>query len=150
MSRLAVVRDPLEPSLSVVVEDDDRVAFAYLRRSESIVADVWLYNILPAPVGSRPSVSRGAAPLNPAVFASERLGVRVESPDDVHVEWLRDGDPLFVGVFIGGIWVAAMAEGLIPGWSRFARRTGPLARRLSECPLGLVGGGLARKHHPPR
>jgi hypothetical protein len=33
----------------VIVEDDDRVAYAYLVREGRILADVWLYNRMPAP-----------------------------------------------------------------------------------------------------
>ena len=38
-----------DPRYSVVIEDDGRVAYAYLLHDDEIVGDVWLYNHGPAP-----------------------------------------------------------------------------------------------------
>lgn len=35
--------------MSVVIEDDGRVAYAYLQQHGEIVADVWLYNVVATP-----------------------------------------------------------------------------------------------------
>ncbi|WP_374951629.1 hypothetical protein [Mucilaginibacter sp.] len=37
---------------SVKIEDDGRVAYAYLMQGNDEVADVWLYNLAAAPVAS--------------------------------------------------------------------------------------------------
>lgn len=36
-------------SHTLVVEEDERVAYAYLLRGPEIVGDVWLYNVAPTP-----------------------------------------------------------------------------------------------------
>lgn len=39
-----------EPEYSVVIEDDDKVCYAYLYFNKEIIGDVWLYNNVESPV----------------------------------------------------------------------------------------------------
>ena len=109
---------------AVIVEVDDRVAYAYLLENDEIVGDVWLYNVAPTPetVDWR---DRDAMPfLNPRSFCSDE-----PAPDlrqDVECRWVEDA----VEICAGGIVVGRLAAGAKPGWSRMARMDGPLARTL--------------------
>jgi hypothetical protein len=49
MYLMGFVRQFQRGDWQVIVEDDDRVAYAYLVRDGRIVTDVWLYNRMPAP-----------------------------------------------------------------------------------------------------
>jgi hypothetical protein len=49
MCLMGFVRQFQRGDWEVIVEDDDRVAYAYLVREGRIIADVWLYNRLLAP-----------------------------------------------------------------------------------------------------
>ncbi len=42
------LEDPAS-SRSLIVEDDGRVAYAYLLDGKQMIADVWLYNVAPTP-----------------------------------------------------------------------------------------------------
>ena len=48
----------VDGELRCLVEDDDRVGYAYLCDTQGVVADVWLYNV--AASGSTPEWSQGA------------------------------------------------------------------------------------------
>ncbi|WP_312524538.1 hypothetical protein [Sphingobacterium multivorum] len=61
------------PEFAVLIEDDDKVCYAYLLNEERIVGDIWLYNSVPTP--SEPEWhKRDNLPfLNPAAFVKENL-----------------------------------------------------------------------------
>lgn len=116
---------------SVVIEDDNRVAYAYLMRDKKIVGDVWLYN-------------RGEPPNEPEwrdtsmmPFANAREYAREYSiqviPDlaSIVVSWLGSKDGLQkVELHVDNEIFAAIAPGARPGWSRNAIKDGPLAQVL--------------------
>lgn len=112
-------------------DDDGRVAYAYLKRSDEVVGDVWIYNRCEAP--DRPEWrDRAKSPFaNPRAYtlADWRMSDPV-SPDDVRVEWDRDDGHVVAYVYVNGSLVASVGEGDKPGYSRFAAKDGPLARRL--------------------
>ena len=117
---------------AVVVEDDDRVAYAYLLVDGRIVADVWLYNRVPAP--AEPGWRHGAeAPfLNPVDFAGSDPPARVREASDLGVIWSAPEDQrLRVTVTARGEPLAILERGARPGWCRNARRDGPLAKVLT-------------------
>ncbi|MFO0584271.1 MAG: hypothetical protein U0229_18505 [Anaeromyxobacter sp.] len=114
-------------SRSVDIDDDGRVAYAYLRRDDRIVADVWLYN-----VGGDPETvdwrDRAALPFqNPASYTTGEALPRIDACTNVECRWDAEGVTLIVE---GTAW-ARLAEGSKPGWSRAARVAGPLAKPLA-------------------
>lgn len=120
--------------LSVVFEDDGRVAYAYVVRDEKIIADVWVYNRVAAP--TEPEwVSPDRAP-----FANARDFVREDADDlapasteaDVSLEWRGDGHQRVAIVRLRGRVVAKVGPGMKPGFAVLARRDGPLARVLAD------------------
>lgn len=116
---------------AVVLEDDGRVAYAYLLIDEDIVSDVWLYNVgeppelAPWEVDPRPEMPFQ----NPAHLTRRGLFVPRLSHDAL-VELAWDDDGVEVSIF--GVHSARLEAGKKPGWSRQAAADGPVA-------LAIVG-----------
>jgi hypothetical protein len=121
---------------SVIIDDDDRVAYAYLIYDDSVVGDVWLYNC-----GQSPDLpewhDRGSAPFcNPREYAGDTRFSQIDNLGEVSVTWIQtDGALTSANVFIRGEMIARLAPGKKPGWSLNASKDGPLAYVLnSESP----------------
>jgi hypothetical protein len=116
----------------VAVEDDDRVAYAYLLRDGRVVGDVWLYN-RGLPPAAPEWHDRSKAPFaNPRGFARAATVNPIRSVDDVRVEWIVErGELERAKVYLRGKLLALLAPGARPGWCRNAVKDGPLAKRLS-------------------
>jgi hypothetical protein len=117
---------------AVVVEDDGRVAYAYLcDAAGAIRADVWLYNRCPAPLEPEWS-DRNAAPYaNPIAFIDQTTDFSPpRSAADVAVEWSWQERALTANIFLSRTLSARLMHGSKPGWSRLAAKDGPLALRL--------------------
>jgi hypothetical protein len=122
---------------SVDIEDDGRVAYAYLRQGKEIIADVWLYNVAPAPEKAEWKDRTKAPFLNPARFVKPGAVVRVARAADLRARWTMDGPQSIVEVAILHLdtLIAVMRPGSKPGWSKWALRDGPLAHPLDELEL---------------
>jgi hypothetical protein len=130
----AVVTDP-NSRFNVVVEDDGRVAYAYLREGRVIVADVWLYNSGPTPAHPEWR-DRSKMPFaNPRDYVADEDHPILRSPADVSAQWIVDGDRLrAIDIYLRGERYARLAPGAKPGWSKLAKRRGPLALPLTDAP----------------
>lgn len=111
---------------SLVLEDDGRVAYAYLQDGDSVVGDVWLYN-----VGQDPESvdwrDRSAMPFqNPAKYCTAEVLPRLRPDSDISCRWSDQG----VTVSVAGLVWARLEKGARPGWSRRAQIAGPLAKPL--------------------
>jgi hypothetical protein len=62
----------LNIAYSVIIEDDGRVAYAYLMKDENIIGDVWLYNQLDAPENTNWDHKKMPF-LNPIEFIAEGM-----------------------------------------------------------------------------
>jgi hypothetical protein len=125
---MVVVRADDSP-WNVVIEDDGRVAYAYLRRAKEIVGDVWLYNRGEAPFEPEWS-DRSRAPFaNPRAFVVPAGLDPIAEAEECSVEWRFEagGEMLQALVSIRGDVVAALWPGAKPGWSKLAAKDGPLA-----------------------
>jgi hypothetical protein len=114
---------------SLGIEDDGKVAYAYLLHGERIVADVWLYNVAETPESVSFRDPALMPFLNPRAFC--RLDValaRIGPASNLRCEWAST----HVDLFVDGEWTARLREGARPGWSKLASRPGPLARPLDE------------------
>jgi len=117
---------------AVVVEDDDRVGYAYLLNADDqISGDVWLYNRCAAP--QQPEwPDRDKAPFaNPASFVGEGLPLP-SSADDMSVEWDAQASICTARIFIQRKLAGVVMDGAKPGWAALARKDGPLAKVLSN------------------
>jgi hypothetical protein len=120
---------------SVVIEDDDRVAYAYLREKDRMVGDVWLYNCIP--VGDKPEWSdpKKLPFVNPTSYIHDKqLIPRIICTDDIYLKWYFDSG-IFVRVEIylrNSTMIALLKKGSRPGWSLLAKRNSPLANTLDS------------------
>lgn len=122
----------------VVIEDDDKAAYAYLLKDGSIVGDVWLYNA--APGSNIPGwESEEEMPfVNPAEWSLSFTPPLSES-EMVTVEWkIGKHGKVVAEVHLRNQLHAILKEGEEPGWCRCARKDGPLAKTFT----GGSGGQL--------
>lgn len=114
----------------LVIEDDGRVAYAYLKDQGRIIGDVWLYNRCPAP-GPAEWKDKAKIPFaNCRSYFDESLG-RIKEPlggDDFQVDWNETEDGLQVYVYLREELIAMVGPNDKPGYSRFATKNGPLAK----------------------
>jgi hypothetical protein len=115
---------------TVVVEDDDRVGYAYLLHGNKIVGDVWLYNRVHAP--HRPpwrEPERVMPFLNPAEYLdSPEIPGRSPSAESLQVRWPKRPREDRTAICLDERPLAWLAPGAKPGWSALVMRDGPLAR----------------------
>ncbi len=122
--------------VSVVVDDDGRVAWAYLRDGlGDIIGDVWLYNRAPSPVEADWSDPRAAPFLNPLSHARP-FDQPLPTEADLSVEWTLEGELLLADVHVHGVLLARLSPGSAPGWSRLATEAGPCAQPLPDDATG--------------
>jgi hypothetical protein len=114
--------------MTVVIEDDGRVAYAYLRRGGEIVADVWLYNVAATP--EEPTwTDRSEVPyLNPRRYCTREEFPRITANTRVTCSVVSEQ----VEIRVEGQLIARLQPGIKPGWSRLARMNGPLAKPLED------------------
>jgi hypothetical protein len=117
---------------AVVIEDDGRVAYAYIfGRDGAICGDVWLYNRYPAPAEPEWHDPANMPFANSASFVNESSGFLLpDSARDFSVTWAEAGGALVARVFLRGGYFARLEAGAKPGWSALAARDGPLAQVL--------------------
>jgi hypothetical protein len=114
---------------AVVVEDDDRVGYAYLLHRTQIVGDVWLYNRLHAPHRPPWGQPDQLMPfLNPVEYLdSHEIPGRSPSPGSLQVIWPEHPHDNRTAIYLDGRPLAWVRPGAKPGWSSLVIRDGPLA-----------------------
>lgn len=115
---------------TVVVEDDDQVAYAYLLHDGTIVSDLWLYNRGENPEGP-PWKQQGASmPFRNSIdYVRDGTAVQNPSADDVKVIWpSADGANPEVTICIGDWAIGWLAPDAKPGWSALVKRSGQIGR----------------------
>jgi hypothetical protein len=123
----------------VTVEDDDRVAHAYLRGHDGkILSTVWLYNspgvAVPKTWGDYGDLKRGDTPLNVAECGGDTYFAPIVDPGEVKLYFLYDDDGGLVNVkiYVRGEPHAVLVIGERFGWSALATRDGPVAHVLGR------------------
>ncbi len=129
-SLLLVFKDP-ESDFTVVVEENSKVAYAYLRQSDQIVGDVWLYNRGPAPPRSEWDDPARMPFANAADYVSDEPPPTDVREDTVSCRWRHGPKGLEAAeILIHGTVYGMVAPNTRPGWARLASRDGPCARVL--------------------
>lgn len=111
---------------AVVLDDDGRVAYAYLLDREAVVSDVWLYNVTDTPNVVDWNDESQMPFLNPQNLCKAEAVPRLSRQSPVNCIWTKEG----VDVVINDVLMARLKPGAKPGWSRLARLPGPLANPL--------------------
>ena len=117
-----------DSGMSVIIEDDGRVAYAYLKQHGEIVADVWLYNVVATPDENTWTDKAQTPFLNPRNYCTQEEFRRI-TPDTQVTCTLASRH---VEVRVEGQLMARLSPGIKPGWSRLARISGPLAKPLDQ------------------
>jgi hypothetical protein len=123
----------LESGFSVIVDDDGRVCYAYLRSPNGeIVGDVWLYNRCEAPLEPEWTERAKAPYANPRGYAQSPPNFKTpERETDIAIRWSRnDRENKFVDILISDLVIGRVQAGHKPGWALAAAKDGPLAKVL--------------------
>jgi hypothetical protein len=118
-------------SYELTFEDDEKVAYAYLknRAKGTIIGDVWLFNRCPTPI--RPEwTDRNKIPsANSEEYVGEqgRLEREVRG-EDVLVNWEYENEHPVAYVYIFEDLYGVVGAGDKPGYARLARKSSRLAR----------------------
>ncbi|MGB3103989.1 hypothetical protein [Sphingobacterium siyangense] len=119
------------PEFAVLIEDDDKVCYAYLlneEKEERIVGDIWLYNSVPTPMEPERHKKENLPFLNPAEFVKENLEP-FEASSPVVVTW-DFGEETVANIFLASRLIAKLTVGSCPGWSSLVTKDGPLAQKM--------------------
>jgi hypothetical protein len=114
---------------SLKIEDDGRVAYAYLCEGDDVVGDVWLYNQQMPPTASF-WLPEDMPFLNPAEYLADNSTIKpIGDASELRTEWTesKDDGSIEVGIYIHDKFIAAVAVGAKPGWSVLVAKDGPLA-----------------------
>ena len=119
----------------VAIEDDGRVAYAYLHdqnEEELIVGDVWLYNCDEAPDAPEWTNPKNLPFSNPKEYAQDNDRGPILQPGDVRITWETSSAECIAHVVIHGTPWAIIKPNSKPGWCRLATKPGPLAIPLAD------------------
>lgn len=110
-------------------DDDGKVAYAYLKKGDEIVGDVWLYNRCSTPEEPewRDRTKIPFANSKAYMMKGGRLRRQI-SADDVQVNWeYEDGRPVAYVYILEDLY-GVVGAGDKPGYARFATRDSRLAK----------------------
>ncbi len=111
-------------ALSVVIEDDGRVAYGYLCDRREIVSDVWLYNRVVTPETTEWSDPSLLPFLNPVEFVTPNEYGPIQSESDVSVSW--GGEVAHISLH--QVHWAVLRRGEKTGECLLVKKDGPLGR----------------------
>lgn len=124
---------PDDPEFSLVLEDDGKVAYAYLLKNKKIIADVWLYN-QGDPKKEDYSNPQNLPFLNPSRFINDTplSSLNNAMEEDINVSWELRKNGLTVKVEIFKTLTIVLKEGVEVGWSNMVNKDGPFAKKLRQ------------------
>lgn len=110
-------------------DDDGKVAYAYLKKENRIVGDVWLYNRCETPEVPEWKDRNKIPFANCKSYMSEEGRIKDPvGPDDVHVEWNCEHKTPVACVYVFKNLLGVVGVDDKPGFARFAIHNGPLAK----------------------
>ncbi|QKJ31573.1 hypothetical protein HQ865_17990 [Mucilaginibacter mali] len=118
-----------DENYSVLIEDDGRVAYAYLLEYGDVIGDVWLYNQDAAP-GDSNWVNQQTPYLNPAEYLAPHANIApVKKESEIRCEWTESPNDSLIeaAIWIRDKFIAQVVSGSKPGWSTLVVKDGPLA-----------------------
>lgn len=125
-SKISGFVHPDESDVEIVVEEDGRVAYAYLVVDGTLEADVWLWNVAQSPGAEEWCDPACDPPYANSLRFVDEASMHSRPPLTLSVAWCRRL-PRHAVVKLGDAKIAALWPGGRPGWSRFAKHDGPLA-----------------------
>lgn len=114
------------PSFSIVIEDDDKVCYAYLYHNHKIVGDVWIYNSVET-VDIVDWRNKEDLPFaNPNNFVKINI-MPFNQSSQINVSWGVDNNIVFAEIYLVDALLVRLKEGACPGWSTLVKEDDPLA-----------------------
>jgi len=120
----------LDPGYSLIIEDDGRVAYAYLMSYGDIIGDVWLYNH-PEAMNKVDWNNQQMPWLNPPEYLKAGVSITpVTDKSQIRCEWNETPDDGLIeaSISLHGKFIAQVLSGSKPGWSTLVAKDGPLAQ----------------------
>ena len=121
----------MNEKISIIIEDDGNVAYAYLLKDNDVIGDVWLYNQAITPAHT--IWDKDNMPfLNSLDYLDiSKMISPILSIDEVYVLWTFPND-INIGakIFIRDKLIAQLGQDDFPGWSTSVIKDGPLAKKL--------------------
>ncbi|WP_146186662.1 hypothetical protein [Pedobacter sp. HMWF019] len=116
---------------SVIIEDDGKVAYAYLLKENNVIGDVWLYNQAQTPLIANWTDKKELPFLNSKEFIKQQIEP-INDSYEIDLEWSVSNDLAVdkVLIYIRKELIAKLTPGSMPGWSAVVVKDGPLARVL--------------------
>ncbi len=118
-------------SYSVVIEDDGKVAYAYLFYQGKIVGDVWLYNQSSTPLTTDWNRKKNMPFLNSSEFLknSEEFELIATCQElKINCIFFENSTLTAVEIFIRDRLIAILKPNEKPGWYTLVKKDGPLAK----------------------
>lgn len=114
---------------SIVIEDDGKVAYAYLFQKEELIGDVWLYNHMINPECVNWQNINEMPFMNPKKYLiKDCLVSPIRASKDIVIVWNLNGDILSKAtIYLRGEAIAILGPFSKPGWSFLVKIDGPLA-----------------------
>jgi hypothetical protein len=119
-------------SYSLAIEEDGRVAYAYLMNEEDIIGDIWLYNQISTPIKVDWEDVEAMPFLNPEEYVKVHVPP-IAHADEIALQWVsndHDNSVKEVSIYIRQKLIAKLSPGSTPGWSTTVIKDGPLAKVL--------------------
>ena len=114
---------------TLTFEDNGRVAYAYLKKNQEIVGDVWLYNRCLAPEIPEWDNNKGNIP-----YANTKSNITKEGKieenvgvDDVRINWDEEDDHPVAYIYIFENLYGVIGVNDKPGYARFAIKDSAVA-----------------------
>ena len=124
--------DPTDKRYSMIIDDDDRVAYAYILKYNKIVGDIWLYNVHNTP-DKDAWVNKEELPfLNQSSHTKNLRKLSLSASDDIKISWGDVDGKRSVLLEINDDLKVMLQEGAKPGWSNNVYKDGPLAKVLVD------------------
>ena len=122
---------PSNEKFSVIIEDDGKVAYAYLLSKKEIISDVWLYNQEKTPKSINWQNRNNMPFLNPQNYILDKFIAPLNDRTDVSLDWNYIHDLIEVKLYIRNEMIAILEPNAFPGWSVLAKIDGPLAKKIN-------------------
>jgi hypothetical protein len=120
--------------ISAIFEQNNRVAYAYLLLEDTIVSDVWLYNIDYSPELPEWKDSSCEMPFrNAAQYVWQKTFQPINKSSEVAMIWIEEQNVIIgAEIFVRDELLGVLLNGHKPGWSKLALVDNPIAKSLSE------------------
>ena len=122
---------PYDDRYAVFIEDDGKVAYAYLTLDKKIISDIWLYNQSETPDKPTWTPKRNMPFLNPKEFViMEKMISPIKDEQEVSLQWIYENDLNEVNVLINNTLIAVLKPYHCPGFSTLVCQDSPLAKKM--------------------